>query len=160
SRKGWARQLLEAVEAGRVKREAVPLEVVRRLTVHRDATIDRLVARHWGQVQGATTEAMRKKTDHYERGLRGDAGNPDPGKNLFEAQCARCHTLFGRGGQVGPDLTAYKRDDLPTMLLSIVNPSAEIREGFETHLAVTQDGRALTGFVVERDNRVVVLRAA
>src|SRR5262249_21183740 len=82
------------------------------------------------------------------------------GKKLFETHCGRCHALFGRGGQVGPDLTAYRRDDLATMLLSIVNPSAEIREGYETHLAVTQDGRTLSGFVVERDNRVVVLRGA
>jgi putative heme-binding domain-containing protein len=57
-------------------------------------------------------------------------------------------------------LTAYKRDDLGTMLLNIVNPSAEIREGFETHLVVTTDGRVLTGFVGDQDNRVVVLRTA
>ena len=46
------------------------------------------------------------------------------------------------------------------MLLHIVNPSAEIREGFETHLIVTSDGRALTGFLVDQDNRVVILRGA
>src|SRR5262249_39974210 len=121
---------------------------------------DRLVARHWGKVQGATTAEMGKRIERYERVLRGGTGNPYSGKKLFESSCAPCHTLFGRGGPAGPAPPASKRGDLANMLLSIVNPSAEIREGFETHLAVTRDGRALTGFVVERDNRVVVLRGA
>jgi len=83
---------------------------------------------------------------------------PKPGKLLFDRQCARCHTLFGKGGKVGPDLTTYRRDDLETMLLNIVNPSAEIREGYPTSLIATTDGRILTGVVVEQDKNVVVLR--
>ena len=42
----------------------------------------------------------------------------------------------------------------------MVNPSAEIREGFETYLVVADDGRTNTGFLFDRDNRVVVLRGA
>jgi putative membrane-bound dehydrogenase-like protein len=158
SRKGWTRQLLEALAAGTVDRRLIPLDTVRRMTVHRDEGIDRLIAKHWGKLQGATTAEMRKQIERYERVVRAGAGNPYAGKKLFEASCAKCHTLFGRGGQVGPDLTTYQRDDLGNMLLHIVNPSAEIREGFETYLATTQDGRSLTGFMVERDNRMVVLR--
>jgi putative heme-binding domain-containing protein len=160
SRKGWTRALLEAVAAGTVDRRGIPLDAVRRMTVHRDAAIDRLIGKHWGKLRGATTAQMRRQIARYERVVRDGSGNPYAGKKLFEANCGKCHTLFGRGGQVGPDLTAYKRDDLGNMLLNIVNPSAEIREGFETYLAITQDGRTLTGFVVERDNRVVVLRSA
>jgi putative heme-binding domain-containing protein len=44
------------------------------------------------------------------------------------------------------------------MLLNIVNPSAEIREGYETYLVTTKDGRTLSGFLADKDNRVVVLR--
>jgi len=39
-------------------------------------------------------------------------------------------------------------------------PSAEVREGFETYQALTEDGRIVTGFLVDRDNQVVVLRGA
>ena len=59
---------------------------------------------------------------------------------LFTNTCAKCHTLFAQGGQIGPDLTAYKRDDLANMLAHIVNPSVEIREGFENHVLITDDG--------------------
>jgi putative heme-binding domain-containing protein len=66
--------------------------------------------------------------------------------------------LFGQGGQIGPDLTSFKRDDLGNMLLGIVNPNAEIREGYENHLVETKDGRSLNGFLVDKYNQVVVLR--
>ena len=44
------------------------------------------------------------------------------------------------------------------MLMTIVNPSAEIREGFETQLIITDDGRTVTGFLADRDDQVIVLR--
>ena len=72
--------------------------------------------------------------------------------------CGACHKLFFKGGNVGPDLTAYQRDNLATMLPSIINPNAEIREGFQYYTVGTKDGRTLSGFFVERDNQVTVLR--
>jgi putative heme-binding domain-containing protein len=63
--------------------------------------------------------------------------------------------LQGRQGR--PDLTSYQRDNLGTMLISIINPNAEIREGFQYHRVETKDGRSLSGFLVERDPRIVVL---
>jgi putative heme-binding domain-containing protein len=74
------------------------------------------------------------------------------------AACGACHRLFNQGGDLGPDLTPFRRDDLDSMLLSIVQPSAEIREGYENYLLDTRDDRALAGFIVRSDERVVVLR--
>jgi putative heme-binding domain-containing protein len=160
SRKTWTRQFLQAVDAAAIDKRSVPPEVVRKMTAHRDDVIAGLIRKHWGNVQGATTAAMQKQIEHWQTTIRAGTGSPYAGKKLFNDTCARCHTLFGQGGNIGPDLTAYKRDDLATMLLNIVNPSAEIREGYETHLVLTQDGRVLTGFLVDRDNRLVVLRSA
>jgi putative heme-binding domain-containing protein len=56
------------------------------------------------------------------------------------------------------DLTTYHRSDVDTLLLHIVNPSAEIREGYENFLLETSDDRSLTGFLVRSDERLVVLR--
>jgi putative heme-binding domain-containing protein len=44
------------------------------------------------------------------------------------------------------------------MLISIVNPNAEIREGFQFITIRTKDGRSLSGFQVDRDNQITVLR--
>lgn len=158
SRKVWALLLVEAVDSGRFDKSSLPPDVVRRLTVYRDDHLSRLVTKHWGDVEGATTAAMQQQIARLESVLRNGSGNPYPGKKLYMQACARCHKLFSLGGEIGPDLTAFKRDDLTNMLLHIVNPSAEIREGFETLLVTTKDGRMLTGFVVDKDNRVLVLR--
>ncbi len=160
SRKAWALALLEAVDEGKIDKAAVSPDVVRQLTAHRDERIARLVTRHWGKVEGATTAEMKAQVERLEAVLRGGTGSPYAGKKLFNNTCAKCHRLFGQGGQVGPDLTTYQRSDISTMLLHVVNPSAEIREGFETLVVSTVDGRLLTGTLVEKDNRVLVLRGA
>ena len=44
------------------------------------------------------------------------------------------------------------------MIAHIVNPSLEIREGFENYLLMTDDGRAINGLMVDSDRQVVVIR--
>jgi len=44
------------------------------------------------------------------------------------------------------------------MLPSIINPNAEIREGFEYTMVHTNDGRTLSGFLVESDAQTTTLR--
>ena len=85
--------------------------------------------------------------------------NPKKGEEVYRQRCGRCHTLFGQGGDVGPELTAHERSDVRRMLLNVVNPSVEIREGYENYLLLTRDGRALSGFLADEDERVVVLRS-
>jgi putative membrane-bound dehydrogenase-like protein len=160
SRKAWALLLLEAVDQGKIESSTVPVEVVRKLTVHRDERIARLVNKHWGNVQGATSAEMQKQIERLEGVLRAGTGSPYGGKKLFKEMCAKCHRLFADGGQIGPDLTTFKRDDISNMLLHIVNPSAEIREGYETFQVATKDGRVVTGFLVDKDNQVLVIRGA
>ena len=88
------------------------------------------------------------------------AYDPYEGHRLYNQTCGKCHTLFGQGGKIGPDLTTYKRDDLRGMLLNVVNPSAEIREGFENYIARTADGRTIAGLIADQDPNVVVIRGA
>jgi putative heme-binding domain-containing protein len=160
SRKAWALELLEAVEQGKLDKTALPIDTVRKLTVYRDERVAALVKKHWGSVEGATSADMQKLIAKLDGVLHAGSGSPYKGKKLFNGTCAKCHRLFGQGGEIGPDLTSYKRDDIGNMLLNIVNPSAEIREGFETFMLTTKDGRVLTGFLVDKDNQVVVLRGA
>ena len=46
------------------------------------------------------------------------------------------------------------------MLLNVVNPSAEIREGFTGLDVTTADGRSLSGVLIDQDPRLVVLRGS
>jgi putative membrane-bound dehydrogenase-like protein len=158
SRAAWALAFAEAVDAGHIRASAVPLDAVRQWQRHKSDRLAALIPKLWPNAGRPTSEAMQQQIRHLAGVIRSGEGDPYNGQKLFNATCASCHTLFARGGKVGPDLTTYQRGDLDTMLVHVVNPSAEIREGYENILIETKDERSLTGFLVERDARVVVLR--
>ncbi|MGZ8921164.1 MAG: PVC-type heme-binding CxxCH protein, partial [Limisphaerales bacterium] len=156
SRTAWAEHLLEAVKRADIAASAVPLEIVEKLRT------DEQLAARVEDVFGAKREldqaAIDEKLAKFARVVKSGSGDPFAGYEHYNVACASCHKLFGEGGQIGPDLTSYGRDDLDTMLMHIVNPSGEIREGFENVIIETKDGRNLSGFLAERYEDAVVLR--
>jgi putative heme-binding domain-containing protein len=155
ARPEWSRALLEAIAAGRIAATAVPEDVAGRLRGHREPSIREAAVR---LLPVATHDAPQRRIEAIREVLATGSGNPYAGRATFLAKCGQCHRLFHDGGNVGPVLTTYQRDDLATMLRSIVDPSAEIREGYQYFLVITDDGRSLTGFVVDRDPQATVLR--
>ncbi|MDA7917844.1 c-type cytochrome [bacterium] len=82
------------------------------------------------------------------------------GRTIFLARCAACHELHAEGGKIGPSLTSYQREDLRTLIPSIVQPGREIREGFENYTLKTRDGRTLVGFLKSKTPTKVILQPA
>jgi putative heme-binding domain-containing protein len=158
SRPAWSLQLLQEVDAGLINAESISPDALQKIKTYSDAELVQLVRKHWGRERVPTTEEMRHQIEQYASFVRNGSGDPYEGRKLFNMSCGLCHKLFAQGGQIGPDLTPYKRDDLDTLLLNVVNPSAEIREGYESYVVTTKDGRMLSGFLADKDNRVVVLR--
>jgi putative heme-binding domain-containing protein len=158
ARAAWTERLLGALESGAVKKETVAAEVVDALKQSDDAALRARIEKLWKAPiavdDDTKAEIARVKT------IVADGGNPKAGQAAFTLRCAGCHQLFGQGGHVGPDLTAFKRDDLDTMLLNIVNPSAEIREGFVNTLVKSADGRRLMGIVLQQNDATLTLRTA
>jgi putative heme-binding domain-containing protein len=156
----WTIAWLTAMEQKKISDDFVPTHLVRRLQGHANAEIASLAGRIWPLTGNPTSAELQSEIDKLSSAVIAGNGDPYAGKKLFTTQCAKCHMLFGAGGKVGPDLTSFKRSDLANMLLAVVNPSAEIREGFETFTAVTDDGRIATGLLVDQDQQVVVLRGS
>ena len=72
------------------------------------------------------------------------------GKTIFAAaSCYKCHRLNGSGGISGPDLTAVSgRFSVRDMLVSIIEPSKVISDQYELTRFVLDDGRDITGRIV------------
>jgi putative heme-binding domain-containing protein len=160
SRRAWALDLLKKVGYNEIiSKSEMPDDIIRRARLFGDPAVNRLANDYFGSPKAASTADKKKRIDHVLRVL-GEArpGNPLAGEKLFAAQCAACHTLFGRGGHIGPELTGYERSNVADMLLNIVDPSAGIREGFANYQIQTRDGRSLVGFMEERDASRIVLR--
>ena len=158
SRAGWSQELLTAVKEGRVPANTVPRDMVERMRQHEPKQVQSLLAELYPERPAAGVTDFIAQIADVEAKLKAGTGNPYAGEALFMEKCASCHKLFFKGGKIGPELTAYQRDNLGTMLISIVHPNAEIREGFQYFSVTTHDGRSLSGFLVERDAQILVLR--
>ncbi len=157
SRAKWTQALMAALQSGTLSLSIVPTDLADQLRAHRDKSIRDAAARLFPKATVAGYD-FKKKLAEVEAALKSGPGSPYAGEATFMQRCAACHKLFFKGGNIGPDLTSYQRDNLGTMLISIVNPNAEIREGFQFINVETTDGRSLSGFQVDRDNQVTVLR--
>ena len=82
------------------------------------------------------------------------------GRAVFAKSCQQCHTLFGVGGQVGPDLTGSNRRDLDYVLSNVLDPSALIGKDYLAHIVATADGRVLTGIIRAEDKYTLTLVTA
>src|SRR5262249_44094477 len=92
-------------------------------------------------------------------------GDPKAGRTAFDQACARCHTLFGKGSQVGPDLTGIDRQNRPYLLRSILNPSEVVLpefQGMQVTLkpSASEDEQVITGFVENQNANTVWLKDA
>ena len=159
SRAEWARLLLAAVERREIRAADVAPDVVRQLGLHGDAAIDAQVRKLWRAANVRLTDGEKLAELRRMKGvLTTSAGEVARGRGHFAQRCAACHTLFGQGGQIGPDLTGYDRASLDFWLVAILDPSAEIREGYGAYTVRLKDGRALMGLLAKQDAAGVVLR--
>ena len=123
-----------------------------------DPALTPLIKTIFGQNAPLTSAESTQEIARVTEILRPRGGDPERGRTHFQQRCAACHTLFNQGGELGPDLTSYQRDQTDALLLAIVQPNAEIRSGYEMVTVQTADGRVLSGFLTRDDLDIVGLR--
>ena len=147
SRPEWAKTWLEAIQSGDIAsshltpliRENLPQALRKTLPVE-------------------SKDNFKKEIDRISNILKTTSGNPQAGRKTYLERCASCHFLYNEGGQIGPDLTAYQRNSISDLLLAIVNPAAEIREGFQTITITTKDQQTLSGFLTNQNKHSLTIR--
>ena len=63
------------------------------------------------------------------------------------ANCAKCHTMRGVGGKIGPDLSNLPQRDYASVLRDVTQPSFAINPDYVSQTVLLSDGRALAGTV-------------
>ncbi len=158
SRIEWTRQLTDGISSGVIAANQFPSDIVDRLRRHVDPSIAASAKQTFGEGQVQDAGDAKRQIERLRNLIVEGTGNPYAGEATFMQRCAACHQLFQKGGKIGPDLTPYQRGNLDTLLPSVIQPSAEIREGFEQVSLLTLGGRIVTGFLTDQDTQVVTLR--
>ena len=108
--------------------------------------------------------SQKAAEDRLRQAAMNNGGNPQRGKAVFAsdaAKCAVCHKVRGQGSDLGPDLSQIGgKFDRTHLIESILEPSAEIPQGFHASVIETKSGRSITGIVkAESATTVTVLDA-
>lgn len=153
----WTDLLLTEIESKRLKTSVVPADIIQTMRLHNDEPLQARIQKLWGRTRATSTE-LQSEIDRLRSILREGKGDFKAGHDLFKQKCGVCHTLFAEGGQTGPNLTGYERDNLNFILPAVVDPSAAVREEFTNFQILTNDGRVMTGLIDSQDTQSVTLR--
>ncbi len=92
-------------------------------------------------------------------------GNAQLGRRYFmtnsAAECVRCHSIGGQGGEVGPNLSnignILSREQI---LQALVEPSARISPGFGMVMLTLKDGQTAAGILTAENDHELVLKTS
>lgn len=150
--------LLDAVAAKRIAQSEMNANHVRQIQSLGDAALTRRVADVWGVVKTERDPERVKIVEQFRQVVKAGKGDATAGWKVFEAKCGQCHTIYGKGGQVGPDLTGVGRDTLDAVLTNVIDPNLVIGKPYYVHIARTKKGTVFSGLLIEETPTRVVLR--
>jgi putative heme-binding domain-containing protein len=85
--------------------------------------------------------------------------NYEQGRKVFEiAGCSKCHKLNEVGTVLGPDLSKIAdRFKGQKLLQQMLEPSTEINKQYQTWVAALNDGRVISGMLLEQNDTSITL---
>ncbi len=158
-RPATARALLAAIDAKTIDRSAITAPLARQLQSFKDAEIDAWMGKNWGAVRTSSAEKqaqIAKMKEFLTTDLIVKA-DPSRGRALFSQTCGVCHTMFGTGGKIGPELPG-SFEDIDYLLQNIVDPNAIIGKDYQQTFVKLKDGQTVSGIVAGDDASTVTLK--
>jgi putative membrane-bound dehydrogenase-like protein len=162
SRAPYGIELLKAVADKKVPKTDLSADLVRQLSNLHSAKIDQQLDSVWGQVRSTAADKVALIAKYRDLLARKSEQAPDRnlGRAVFARTCQQCHTLYGTGANIGPDLTGSNRSDIEYLLSNIVDPSAIMAKEYQPTVFTTSDGRVITGIVSTENDKAVTVRTA
>lgn len=158
-RKIWSLQMIERIENGDVAPAALGPHKIHKLRSNPDAAVAARAVSAFEKIMGPENRKVDETVARIlpEVDRPGDAAN---GKLVFTKNCAVCHTAFGEGGKVGPEISGIGTHGARTLLPTILDPNREVEPAYSEWIAWRRDGRSVAGVLVRESERSVMLRSS
>jgi putative membrane-bound dehydrogenase-like protein len=162
ARASYARELLSAVEKKTVPAADVSADVVRAMMNLDDPALEKQIGTVWGVARRTPEEKVKLIAVTKASLLARPLATADRmlGRAVFQKTCAQCHTLYGVGSKIGPDITGSNRPNLDYLLENILDPSAVIPKDYAVTVFEMDNGRKITGIVKQETDAVVTVQTA
>ncbi len=160
SRAAYAKPLLAAVGEKKISSKDLSADLVRLLRNLKDPQLNEQVAQTWGVARESQADKLADMARYKKLVADKGYGNAPRGRVLYSKVCQQCHTLFGEGGKIAPDITGSNRGDLDYILHNAVDPNAEIPNDYRTSNIEMKDDRAITGIVTKQDENALTVVTA
>ena len=162
SRSAYAKELLFAIEKKSISSTDVSADIVRAMMNLNDPTIEKQIGQVWGIARRSAAERVQLIAATKKRLTAKKLEPPDLmlGRAMFQKTCAQCHTLYGVGGKISPDLTGSNRANLDYLLENVLDPSAVIPKEYTVTVFDMDSGRKITGIVKEETKDTVAVQTA
>jgi putative membrane-bound dehydrogenase-like protein len=153
-----ANALLDAIEKKMIPVADVTANHARSVAALGDKDLTARLGKVWGTVKTDRDPERVKIVEKYRKIVAAGKGDALAGMKVFEKTCVQCHTIYGKGGQVGPDLTGAGRENLDAILTNVLDPNLVIGAPYLVNVAKTKDGDVISGLLVESSDKQVVLK--
>jgi putative membrane-bound dehydrogenase-like protein len=160
SRPVYGKALMDALAAKALPAGDVSADLVRQLRNLSDKDLDRRITEVWGFTRATPADKAKLIAQHRQTLSIPYAADLPHGRAVYARVCAQCHTLYGVGGKIGPDITGSNRANLDYLLENILDPSAVIPKEYAAHVLNLNSGRVVTGIVKSETPTTVVVQTA
>ncbi len=160
SRPTFARPLLDAVSRKEIAAQDLTADVLRQLRNLKDPRVDEQIVKSWGVSRETEADKLKEIARYKQLIATHGYGDPRRGRSVFARTCQQCHTLFGEGGRMAPDITGSNRSDLDYILHNAIDPNGVIPNDYRTSNIETKDDRTITGIVIKQDDIALTIVTA
>ena len=151
--------LLAAAKDKRIPSNQITENHARRISGYNDEALSKELAQTWGTIRTERNPERVKVVDKYRKIIQSHPpGDPLIGQRVFAAKCMQCHTIYGKGGEVGPALTGVGRDNLDLVLSNVLDPNLVVGKPYYQWIVKLKTGMNVNGLLAEENDKQIVLK--
>jgi putative membrane-bound dehydrogenase-like protein len=153
-RQAWIPSLLNSVADKKL--EADSIDPARRASLMKSK--DEAIRKQATELFASSAPRARDKViAAYQPALK-LKGDPNRGQVITEQVCIACHKIDKKGNDVGPDLATIQNRTPADLMIHILDPNRVVQANYTQYLVETNDGRAVSGFIVTESPTSITLK--